>query len=216
MNHPASDRLELSNTRPLASGSYRDIFQHPHDENLLVKVVKRSRRKSRQPWYKSWRKNDNHLTLLRELKEYRSLDRKNLRHLPFIQKYFGDAETDIGPGMVVEKLRGRDGHLAPTVAHLVQHHGLTDVLRDRFFELRDLIIAHNIVFADVRASNIVLAHDGNGDRLVVIDGLGDGLWLPVSAMSAKINRMNRRRHFQRAFEQIEAMDRERAAERTTK
>lgn len=180
---------------------------------MLVKVIKRTKLEKPGVWYKSWRRGGNYLSWYRELKEYRSLHRKNLQDLPFIQKYFGKVDTDAGIGMVVEKLCGRDGKLAPTVTEIVRSGGLTDELRGQLVELRDNIIAYNVVFTDVRSNNIVLAHDKHGGRLVVIDGLGDRLWLPVNAMSAKVNQMNRWRHFQRAFEKLEAMDREYSVKR---
>jgi hypothetical protein len=62
----------------------------------------------------------------------------------------------------------------------------------------------------VSGNNIVVARGKRGqDRLVIIDGLGDRLWLPVNVLSPRINRLNRTRHFDRAIAKLERIDRER-------
>lgn len=208
MNQQILKRLELSGTKPLASGSYRQIYQHPFEEALLIKVLRQKTLNESLPWYKSMRRGGPYRAQYREQKEYRLLQKRNLHDLPFIQKYIGKVDTDLGPGMAVEKLVGRDGKLAPTITEIVQREGLSESLRQMLIELRDMVIGYNVIFSDVRSNNIVLAHDRHGDRLVIIDGLGDRLWLPVNSMSAKINRFNRRRHFERAFEKIDSMHQE--------
>lgn len=202
MKHPVP-RIQLGDAQPLASGRYRYVFQHPEHGDRLVKVFRANTPASPGVWYRPWGSGADNKTLRRELKEYASLKRKNLHDVTFIQRFFGEVETDKGPGIVVEKLRGKDGGLAPTVMQLVQRQGFTRELRNRMLELRDDVIAHNIIFTDVSGSNIVLAQDHHGERLVIIDGLGDRLWLPVNSMFAKVNHLNRRRHFQRAFEVLE-------------
>jgi len=211
VNHSTPPLLELGHLRPIAAGSYRDIYQHPHDENLLVKVLTEKARSRREAWYKAWRSSGPYKTLSREVAEYKSLRRKNLHELSFIQKFYGKAETDLGMGIVVEKLCDRAGGLAPTVKQIVQKNGLNDELRRMLHELRDGVIENNIVFTDIKGSNIVLAHDRHGGRLVVIDGLGDRLWLPVNTMSAKVNQFNRWRHFERAMAALEELNRDRVS-----
>lgn len=202
MIYPVLQPIEFGDAKPVAAGRSRLIFQHPANESWLVKVAREDRREAPAPWYQPWA-GDRDKTAYRELKEYASLERKNLHDLPFIQRFYGQVETDYGTGMVVGKLRGKDSPLAPTVTKLVIENGLTDELRKLMLQLRDDVVEHNIIFSDVSGTNIVLAHDRHGERLVIIDGLGDRLWLPVNAMSAKINQMNRHRHFQRALEWLE-------------
>jgi hypothetical protein len=42
------------------------------------------------------------------------LRRRGQHSYPFIQHFDGIVETDLGLGIVVRKVRGRDGNLAPT------------------------------------------------------------------------------------------------------
>ncbi len=213
MNHAVPPRLELGHLTPLARGSYRSVFQHPNDENLLVKVLREKENHAPQAWYKTWRRSGPYKTFSREVIEYKSLRRKNLHDLPFIQRFFSKVETDLGLGMIVEKLSDADGKLAPTVKQIVLREGLSDSMRAMLLDLRDQVLEHNIIFTDIKGSNIVLAHDRRGGRLVVIDGLGDRLWLPVNSMSAMVNRLNRRRHFDRAIAALEELSAARGAGR---
>jgi hypothetical protein len=199
--------IELKSARPLASGTYRDVYQHPSDGNLLVKVIRAlgaGRRAQRANWYERRFGVGQYKDLLRELENYLVLHRRGLQGLPFIQHFVGLVETDLGLGMIVGKIRGRDGELAPTLTEVVQRRGLDGDLSARIDALRGELIRHHIVFGDVKAANIVEAEDG---RLVIIDGLHDHLWLPVNAISRTIYRRYSGRRFARMMAALEAVNR---------
>jgi hypothetical protein len=208
-------RIDLNGTRPLVSGAYRDVYQHPLDESLLVKVVKPAvieRYAQRKPWYNPWRRNGHYRSLSREIEEYLALRRRGQHTLPFIQHFIGAIDTDFGFGMVVRKVRGRDGKLAPTVTALVERSGLTREMRMWIANLLDDVMRNHIVFGDISGNNIVRADDEeHGDRLVIIDGLSDRLWLPVNSWSPMVNRVYCERRFARAMRELEAIDRTRVA-----
>jgi hypothetical protein len=204
--------LQLKDQKPLTRGSYRLIFQHPHDEGLLVKVLsKRAHKPRARRWYKPKRYLSVYRALERELKEYSALEKRGLRDLPFLQKFHGMVDTDLGPGIAVQKLTGRDGELAPTLTKIVERHGLSDDLRRKIIQLREDIVSHAIVFMDVSGNNIVLANGPHGERLVVIDGLGERLLININTMSTTINRMNAARYFERAIKDLEEIDQRRKA-----
>jgi hypothetical protein len=210
-------RIDLKGATLLVRGGYRDIYQHPDNDDLLVKVVRpgvMSRHIATRPlwlrWYKQRRHAGQEKNVVREINEYLALRRRGQHELPFIQHFIDLVETDRGDGMVVRKVRGRDGKLARTVHNLVMHDGLSAETRDAMDRLRDDVVNHHIVFGDVNPANIVFAHDReHGDRLVIIDGLGDRLWLPVNASVPSINRLFSQRRFARAMEKLEAVDRRR-------
>jgi hypothetical protein len=203
----------LAGSEPLAKGGGRRIYQHPHFDELLIKIVSLSTLEyyeRRTAWYKAWRRSRGYHYLFREIDEYLALRLRNEHELPFLQKFIGIFDTDIGLGVVVEKLAGADGGLAPSVTSIVRRQGFSPELRRKLLELRDQVVAHHIIFTDVSGSNIVVVPEaGGGERLVIVDGLGDRLWLPVNVMSARINRLNRIRHFGRAIARLERIDRER-------
>jgi hypothetical protein len=208
-------RIDLENKQPLVSGAYRDVYEHPHDDNLLVKVVKPlvvERYAQRASIYSRWRGNWQYRNQSREIEEYLALRRRGQHTLPFIQHFVGVVDTDFGFGMVVRKVRGRDGELAPTIMELVERSGLTPEIRSRMADLLADVIRNHIVFGDISGKNIVHADDKeHGNRLVIIDGLSDRLLLPVNSWSPIVNRVYCERRFARAMRRMEAVDRDRLA-----
>lgn len=213
MQKLSGGKISLKGKTPLAKGGYRQIYQHPHYEELLIKVVSLStleHYERRSNWYIAWRRSRGYHYLFREVDEYLALRLRNKHELPFLQKFMGIADTDIGLGVVVEKITGPNGKLAPSVTNIVRESGFSADLRRKLLRLRDQVIENHVIFTDVSGNNIVVARDRSGkERLVIIDGLGDRLWLPVNVISANINRYNRIRHFGRAIVRLEKMDRRR-------
>jgi hypothetical protein len=207
--------VELKNAHPLVSGAYRDVYQHPSDGDLLVKVIKPlyvDRHAMRAKWYDAWLGVGHYKSLLREIEKYLILRRRGQHDLPFIQHFSGIAETDLGLGMVVRKVKDRDGALAPTIAGVVRAQGLSPDLIARIGALRDDVIRHHVVFGDISANNIVEAADAeHAHRLVIIDGLSDRLWLPVNSLSLTFYRAYCDRRFARMMDVLRNIDRIREA-----
>lgn len=208
--------ISLKAAKPLVSGTYRHIYQHPHDDDLLIKVVreavvKNHRRKRNRA--DSWRRYGHFKTWLRELRQYLELRERGLHELPFIQRFAGMVETDAGLGMVVSKLRGSDGNLAPTLERIVQRDGLTAPLRASIEMLKADLVTHHITICDVSARNIVQARDAvHGDRLVIVDGFGDRLLIPINLYSKTANAWSTTRRFQRMMRKLESIGASRAAD----
>jgi hypothetical protein len=210
--------IQLKDARPLVSGAYRDVYQHPSDSGLLIKVIRpiyAERHAMRANWFDAWFGVGHYKSLLREIEKYLVLRRRGQHELPFIQHFSGLVETDIGLGMVVAKVRGRDGGLAPTLTEIVRARGLDEDLTARIDALRDDVIGHHVVFGDISANNIVEAADAtHAHRLVIIDGLNDRLWLPVNSFSLTFYRAYCDRRFARMMDQLRAIDRDREASET--
>lgn len=206
--------IELSGIRPIISGAYRDVYQHPLDDDFLVKVIRKraiERHASRARWYDAWYGVGHFDNFLREIEQYLVLRRRGQHELPFIQRFTGIVDTDIGLGAVVRKVRGSDGGLAPTLAGVVRSRGMSEELTALIGGLRDDVVREHIVFGDISANNIVEADGGEqGRHLVIIDGLSDRLWLPVNSLSRSINRMYCHRRFARMMTELEAIERGRA------
>jgi hypothetical protein len=208
--------IELKGARPLVSGAYRDVYQHPLDDDLLIKTIKRlviERYVERANWYRARFGTGHYKNFLREIEEYLVLRRRGQHSLPFIQHFAGVVETDLGLGIVVRKVRGRDGSLAPTLTRLVSDRGMNADLTAQISVLRDNVVREHIVFGDVSANNIVASDDAeHGRRLVIIDGLSDQLWLPVNSMSRWINRVYCDRRFARMMLELKAIENGRDAD----
>lgn len=207
--------IELKGARPLVSGAYRDVYQHPLDDGLLIKIVKPrviERYAARANWFSARFGVGHYKSLLREIEEYLVLRRRGQDGLPFIQHFAGIVETDLGLGAVFGKVRGRDGNLAPTLTAVVSSRGMSAELKALIGALRDQIVREHIVFGDIRGDNIVQSDDTeHGRRLVIIDGLSNQLWLPVNSMSRSFNRRYCDRRFARMMRELESLERGRAA-----
>lgn len=206
-------QLKLSGQRALKFGAYRAVYQHPHHDDLLVKIIRPEfirRQRERTTWYNSWRRHGHYKAFMRELENYLVLQQRSSEELPFVQRLAGIVDTDCGIGMVVGKVRAADGTLAPTLAKLVQQTGFTAPLRAHLDRLLQEVIDNHVVISDVSATNMVLAADrDHGNRLVVIDGFGDRLFVPVYTHSQRANAWNLNRRFGKLVAAIDAFDRNR-------
>jgi hypothetical protein len=207
-------QLKLIGRRALKFGAYRAVYQHPDDDDLLVKIIRPEfirRHRERSAWYNSWRRHGHFRSLMRELESYIVLQQRSIDPPPFVQRFAGVIDTDRGIGMVVGKVRAADGSLAPTLAKLIKHQGFTAPLRAQVEQLLSELREHHVVICDVSPTNLVLAGDrAHGNRLVAIDGLGDRFIVPIYTHSKKANAWNLSRRFQRMVEKLDAFDRERA------
>lgn len=167
-----SDRSYLLKGSPvIGKGNERLCFEHPDDPDKLIKIV----------YNGAVSRNQNDI----EERYFRYLKRKktDLRHL---SDFYGKVSTDIGDGLVFEKITNPDGTLALTLEDAISKHLLSIVEIKRLIgELYRYMFHNNIVFADISTVNILCRETDNGGlSLVVIDGIGSRynnykLWLYV-------------------------------------
>ena len=104
-------KLTLTENDLLARGNDRYVFQHPHNHQLLIKVVIPS-----IPKYKSKLRE-----VYRDVKECKPRDETDSL---FIQKIEGLVETDKGIGQVIVKEHDQQGNIARTLYDLAKHNEL--------------------------------------------------------------------------------------------
>ncbi len=188
--------LSLGGCRPRANGSHRAIYDVPGSPELIVKVmlghtentprniVKALKYRVRNRWIPRLR----YRFLYREYKSY--IDIKLSQHQydepPPVAELRGIIQTDIGLGMLFEKVVDRPGGLARTVssvwrAGIESHH--VDLLNDFVHKL----FHWNIKVNDLNADNIVLGHRDGQDCIVIVDGLGDSHLIPVRSWFRSLN-----------------------------
>ncbi len=167
--------LRLDPDAVLAQGLERLIYAHPEHSDALVKIFK-----PRSPipkWYKIPRPSKRRFGVLRnafrEYEEYiAALSR--LGRLPAcLPALWGFAETNLGIGMVVEKITDAQGNLAPSLHQYIEKNGLSDTLIAEAHALIDELAALRIIISsDLLPQNIVVGVDVSGKRkLVVVDGV---------------------------------------------
>lgn len=183
--------LQLDTPR-LARGGFRDIYQHPERGHLLVKVVRAAGKAEASPdrrWSGVLRRYGIYTPYVREMKEYLAAYVRFSGCPPHIQQCYGFVETNFGLGMVVEKLCGADGELAPNMAKILKAQGIDSRIWGLYEAFHEAVRKHQLIINDMHPSNVVLANEGGKERLVLVDGLGEKAFIPFRTMSASFNRL---------------------------
>lgn len=190
------ENIDLSDQEPIAAGSERELFFHPGDPNRLIKVLipaDRQRLKNRLRRLSarimpSLRLRSLRLEYAVYTKAMRSADKHKSR-LPITHMY-GFVDTDRGLGFMVERIRGVDQPLGPTLAQLVRAGRFEDrhlalfndaILRISLWQLRT---------SDLSPRNFVFGHRGEGaEECVLVDGCGDTHVIPIRSLSNFTNQI---------------------------
>lgn len=188
--------LDLEGERPIATGVKQSVYQHPEEPGHLVKVLTNGPEERRLlPRYAEFRYGS-FRPWHREMSEYLSILSRGAREIDRLVGFHGLVSTSKGPGLIVEKLTGPDGGLAPTLRQLVKASkpGSRErrALRRELEALLDDLFRARIIVGDLHAGNIVQAAE-RANRLVVIDGLGERTLLPVTQFSDLAYRISFRR-----------------------
>jgi len=223
---PAADatRILLRDVAPLANGHLRAVYAHPDRADWLIKVMRPEvvarRWGGKARWYKRLARVRHYATSLRELKEYIAVMARHPDGDPPIVRPRGLVETDLGLGLVTERIVGDDGGLAPTVLALLRESGgLAPWIDSMLVRLLDELQAHDVIVGDLHVGNIAygrgpreLARPGAEPRFILIDGYGEKNLLPRCSMSTRFNHWHNRHLFQRMRERLPlTLARDRAA-----
>jgi hypothetical protein len=214
---PLLGRLDLSQLRPIAGGAERLVYQHPDDPCLLVKVIDFSDladRLSTRPvrrWRKALQRDGAYRGHIAELAEYAAA--QNIaagRWKVPMARILGLAQTNLGLGLLVEKITDGRGGLAPTVEQIVRERGLDDALARQLDYFFDALADHHIVVNDVSARNVVMGANADGEQgLYLIDGFGPKQAIPLFAYSKMLNRRRIQRKYRELRAKLEARSRAR-------
>lgn len=181
-----NDMIDLSDFQPLrASRNYR-IFQHPAIDCALLKVrVDEPVRHHAVPRFAE-RRYGNLRQWNREANEYLAALNRKCPEIERLAHFMGYAATSLGPALIVEKLTGPDGDLAPTLEServaALNDPEKSKQLHSEFLELMDDLERGRIIVGDLSFDNIVRAEERSG-KLVVIDGVGERVLIPLTLFS---------------------------------
>lgn len=202
--------LVLNETLLVAKGQRCLVYSHPNDNNLLIKVLNaqfcnknsfKARLLKRIPAIHRFRLSK---CYIRELIESVRL-RFNDNYSPPIclQKVTGIVDTNLGPGIVVWAERGRDGHYAPTLKHLIQTHQFNDQVQRKLEEFYHQLAHCDVAVSDTVPRNLVYAYDKTvGDHFVLIDGIGEKTLLPYLRLSAYLRKRFRLRQIKQLKKRV--------------
>lgn len=173
--------IYLDPDRSLASGSGRSVYQHPDEPEALIKVI-RPRDKALGLSYKLRplkRRFGTFKTAYMEYEEYMAALARTGALPSFLPMMLGFVGTNLGVGMIVERVNGPDGNLAPKLTAYTAKHGLNDALKAEVNAFVDQVIAAEVVAFDLTGRNIVVAqaHDTAPRRLMLVDGLSENTFI---------------------------------------
>lgn len=196
------DPLRLMGTKPVAVGVKRAIFQHPGHPDLLVKVLHPDFVKKRfgpsGSYHNRHRRCLHYNYFLRELREYLVACARTPESLSSLPEVLGLVHTDLGLGLVVKKVCGPDGGLAPTLASILAAGALDDRRMKLLDQLQEAVESSDVVIDDLHGGNIVLTRDASGtERFILIDGLGSSTAIPLKALVRLFNRRSKRKEFEK-------------------
>jgi hypothetical protein len=202
--------LALAAAEPLAVGHLRSVFQHPVQRDELIKVMRAdavaSRWNAPGRWHKRLPRTRHYVGYLRELKEYIGVRARAPEIEAPIARMVGIVDTDLGLGVVSEKVVDANGALAPTLAAVYEKRGFTPELGAALLQFLAGLLAGNVIVGDMHAWNIVYGSDSRGGpRLVMIDGFGEKHAIPISSMSRAINRYRTNRLYKRMLAQLQRL-----------
>ncbi len=162
----------LKDTLPLASGSEKSVYQHPHSPNLLIKIWHEDyfvKIRNDNPIFTKLRRLPRYSAVLKEFTEHLSVREWNDKHI-FIQKIVGVVDTDLGLGLVVKKVARRNGDPARSLSDLLSSGEFSSIHQAALDEFLDWIRGSGVIVRDLGTKNLVW--DEVGERFVVIDGIG--------------------------------------------
>jgi hypothetical protein len=202
--------LTLSTAEPIAVGHLRSVYQHPAHANELVKVMRAdavaTRWNASGRWHKRLPRTRHFVQYLRELKEFIVARARAPEVDVPIARMIGVVDTDLGLGLISEKVVGADGALAPTLAVLYSRSGFTPAIDEALATFLAGLLDGNVIVGDMHAWNIVYGSDSRGGpRLVMIDGFGEKHAIPISSMSRAVNRYRTNRLHKRMLAQLERL-----------
>ena len=177
--------LSLQGLTPFAVGGTRLCFIHPHDSEKCVKVLREDRtpqaRRNRTKGIKRFRSVKHWDDQRKELVAYQHLlqrDKKTIwNHIP---EFFGIVETDLGVGIVTRIYRNYDDKFPKNLEEEVPQ-GIDDLLQFAISDFKEWLRNELVVTRDLLPHNIIVVRNSvRHCRLMIVDGLGNSEWIPVS------------------------------------
>ncbi|WP_159739414.1 YrbL family protein [Vibrio atypicus] len=148
----------LSDELLLGSGNERRCYVHPNDTSLCIKV--------------------NHPNVIHrsqnKIEEYYFLKLKK-RSVPFtyIPEFYGASETNLGRGLVFERVQNSDGSPSAHLIDLLKDNTITKAEATSMLnQLYQYLIRFGISLGDINADQIVVRQNDHQLTPIIIDGIG--------------------------------------------
>lgn len=205
--------INLKESLPLGQGSVKKIYEMPGDSEKIIKIIHPHlvsadgsfknqgffKKKGAQGIYRQFR---------REIIQYLQLCKSSYGTNRFIfpmEVPYGLVETDLGLGLVTEKITAPDGK-GWTLSQLARGSGLEAKHYNALSNFFDECVRLHLVFGEVNIAGIMYTEKRQGKpEFVLVDGIGEKLFFPLRALSPWINSKYIRKVQRRILQQVETM-----------
>ena len=160
--------LNIGSTYKIGEGEDRLCLPHPLDSKKCIKVMKHPRAikqmKSDMYWYQRF-----------------AADKQISWQM--ISKYHGRIDTNYGIGLVFDLVYDYNGEISKNLNYYLKLNDDTfnKQLPQHLQQLKEFLLSQEIIFRDLSADNILCQfHDEKNFTLVIIDGIGNNEFIPVS------------------------------------
>jgi hypothetical protein len=155
----------------IGKGFLRECYRHPENKHLCVKVIWAGQAKESQ----------------REKRYYRHLEKRGISW-DMIPRYYGDIETNLGPGSVFDLIVDHDFAVSKSLEYYLSSEEKTktyyDSLSNSLYLLKDYLFQNLIITRDLEPSNILCRKTKFGiSRLFIVDNIGNTDFIPICTYS---------------------------------
>jgi len=176
--------LALQNLEPFAIGGTRRCYIHPDDETRCVKVLRSDRTaEARRREARGWRRLKRLKSFddqWKEAKAYRHLKRRGQLDYSHVPRCYGTVATDHGTGIVTALYRDWNGAFPKNLEELLPA-GMTPAIRTAIDEFKHWLRRELFLTRDLLPHNIIaVAESPERYRLIIVDGIGNSEFVPVS------------------------------------
>ena len=157
----------LENQTLVGRGLHREVYVHPENDRLCVKVAIVSE----------------HKEFDREYRYYRLLQKRRI-HWDNLPRFHGMVATDRGAGAVFDLIRDADGQVSKTLGEYLVASDLTATQARAIVAATDALkrylLDQAIITMTLKPKNIVYQHlSEDSGKLFVIDNIGNSDFIPL-------------------------------------
>jgi len=198
--------LNLSDKPVIAKGNRQHVYLHPNDPTRLVKIPQPGTFDAqghvpKTNWFeRRFRRATMYKGFLREFREYLELKARLQEPgalLPICEVH-GTTPTDLGLGLVYERIADPDDSLPPTLKEMIEAGSLEPWHLEFLHSFFDKLIKNHVVISNRNLNNLVFQTQGPRlGRFIWIDSFGCKQAVPLRKWSKWLNSrsLNRLRDF---------------------
>lgn len=205
--------IHLHEKEPFGIGGRRLCFEHPHDRSKCIKVLRHDDRRTIRGKRSGFvpaqlrRKYDNNADERQILEDlYRRVGPAMSEHLPVSH---GMADTDRGPGLVLDLVRDFSGQISRSLRELISTGHELETFRDAYDEFGEFLTRHMILTRSLLDHNLAMQEREDGSwKMYLIDGFGDPAWLPIARWVPSVGLRKIRRRLSGAWPRFQELIRQ--------